>query len=330
MVPRRTVHLFPGQGDFSVSTLVRAVRAGGGVRSAVEEVFERIDDVAAERGLTALRPRLLGAQPPSGRELAHEPTGTAQLALFGASLAVHRALCRSYGPPTAVVGVSFGEIAALTAAGVLSVGDGARAAHDLALVLACCPGGLTLLSCSEQEAHRLLQGSGAGGAVVAVVNDDRSVVVSGPVTELARVEKSAVDTGVTAVRLRLPFSSHHPQLGSAAKAFAESLRTYARSAARCPVYSAVAGRCYRPEDDVAARLADCLIRPAVVPAVLRQVAELRPDALFEAGTGDALARSARQVLAGTAAPPVHAPPVHPPPVHPPPVHAPLAVPDFPW
>lgn len=313
--PRRSVHLFPGQGDFSVSTLVGALRVGSGMRSAVEEIFEQVDDVAVERGLTALGPRLLGAQPPSGRELAHAPTGTVQMALFGASLVVHRALCRSYGLPSAVVGVSFGEIAALTAAGVLTVTDGARAAHDLALVLASCPGGLTLLSCSEQEAHRLLEESGTAGTVVAVVNDDHSVVVAGPVAELTRVEKTAVDTSVTAVRLRLPFSSHHPELGFAAEAFAKSLRAYPRSAARCAVYSAVAGRRYRPEDDVAERLADCLIRPAVVPTVLRQVAELRPDALFEAGTGDALARSARRVLAAASAPPVHAP---------------LVEPDFPW
>jgi [acyl-carrier-protein] S-malonyltransferase len=312
---QRSVHLFPGQGDFSVSSLVRAVRTRSGVRSAVAEVFEQVDQVAVERGLAPLGPRLLGQNPPSGRELAQAPPGTAQLALFGASLAVHQALCRSYAGPSAVVGVSFGEIAALTAAGVFTVRDGARAAHDLALVLATCPGGLTLLSCSESAARSLLWEAGAGDAVVAVVNDDRSVVVSGPVPALIRVEKTATDAGVTAVRLRLPFSSHHPGLRSAAEAFAASLRNYARSAARIPVYSAVAGRRYRPEDDVARGLADCLVRPALVPAVLRRAAEDWPGVFFEAGTGDALASSARRVLAGSPAPPVHAP---------------LAEPDFPW
>ncbi|NEC87828.1 ACP S-malonyltransferase [Streptomyces sp. SID12501] len=312
---RRSVHLFPGQGDFSVSSLVRAARADGGVLAAVRQVFQEIDDIAVGLGLPPLGPWLLGANPPSGRDLAQAATGATQLALFGASVAVHQALCDAYGAPSAVVGVSFGEIAALTAAGVLTIHDGARAAHDLSLVLASCPGGLTLLSCPEPSARRLLEQAGAADARVAVVNDDRSVVVAGPVPDLVRVEKTAADSDVASARLRLPFSSHHPSFASQAEVFAASLRARTWSEARFPVYSAVAGRRYRPDDDLARRLADCLVRPAAVPAVLRQAARHRPDVLFEAGTGDALASSARRVLSADTAPPVHAP---------------LAETDFPW
>ncbi|MDO0909387.1 acyltransferase domain-containing protein [Streptomyces sp. DT2A-34] len=294
--------------------MVRAFHAGGVIQPAIQQVFEQVDQVAVERGLPPLGPWLLGPQPPNGRDLAHAAAGTSQLALFGASLAVHEALCHRYGMPSAAVAVSFGEIAALTAAGVFTVGDGARAAHDLALVLSSCPGGLTLLTCSEQAARGLLEHAGARDAVVAVVNDDRSVVVAGPPAALAHVEKAAADRGLAAVRLRLPFASHHPALGFAAEAFADAVRDYPRSAARFPVYSAVAGRPYDATDDLPRRLADCLIRPAMVPAVLRQAARHEPGVLFEAGTGESLALSARRVLADS----------------PPAIHAPLAEPDFPW
>src|SRR5205823_6408376 len=140
-----SVHLFPGQGDFSAGALVRAARADGTIRTAAEQVFEAVDRVAAERGLQPLGSWLLGPTPPTARDLAGDATGTSQLAVFGASMTVHQALCHSHGTPSAVVGVSFGEIAALTAAGVFTLHDGARAAHDLARVLASCPGGLTLL-----------------------------------------------------------------------------------------------------------------------------------------------------------------------------------------
>ncbi|ATY95823.1 acyltransferase [Streptomyces cavourensis] len=321
---RRPVHLFPGQGDFSVSTLVASAHATPGLRKAVHEVFEQVDTVTAERGLPRLGPWLLGPEPPSGRALAGATTGTSQLALFGASVAVHRALSEAYGVPSAAVGVSFGELAALTAAGVFTVADGARAAHDLALALTFCPGGLTALACSERSARELLEEAGVVGTrtgapdvVVAVVNDERSVVVAGPVAALALVEKAAADRRVGAVRLRLPFSSHHPALGHAAREFATAVRAYPRSAARFPVHSAVAGRRYGPTDDLAARLADCLVRPASVPPVLRQVLAYRPGVLFEAGTGSALASSARTVLAADLDPA-------------PAVHAPLAEPAFPW
>lgn len=321
---RRPVHLFPGQGDFSVSTLVASARTTPGLRKATHEVFEQVDTVTAERGLPRLGPWLLGPEPPSGRALASASTGTSQLALFGASMAVHRALSEAYGVPSAAVGVSFGELAALTAAGVFTVADGARAAHDLALALTFCPGALTALACPERSARELLEeagvagtGTGAADVVVAVVNDERSVVVSGPVAALALVEKAAADRRVGAVRLRLPFSSHHPALGHAAREFATAVRAYPRSAARFPVHSAVAGRRYGPTDDLAARLADCLVRPASVPPVLRQVLAYRPGVLFEAGTGSALASSARTVLAADLDPA-------------PAVHAPLAEPAFPW
>ena len=300
------VHLFPGQGDFALGPLVRAVGRGGVLRPAAVEVFEQVDPVAVERGLVPLGPWLLGPAPPGGRELARAGPGAIQLALFGASMTVHQALCAAFGRPRAVVGVSFGEIAALTGAGVLTMADGARVAHDLALVLAHCPGGMTLLPCSESAALRLLDRAGARGTAVACVNDADETVVSGPLEELAAVEAHAAKEGLDAVRLRLPFASHHPALESQAREFARAARRYPVGAGRTTVYSAVAGRAYGPGDVLSARLADCLTRPARLPGVLRQVAELGPAAYFEAGTGGALARSARRVLAGRA-PAVHAP-----------------------
>jgi len=309
-----SVHLFPGQGDFAVSALVRAVRSGGPVRDAVREVFASVDQVASERGLPALGPWLLGPSPVNGRDLAAAPTGTSQLALFATSVAVHRALCTTRGAPGAVLGVSFGEIAALTCADVLTLEDGARLAHDLARILSTCPGGLTLLACGETDALALIGRSGVAAVAVACVNDDQETVLSGPLADLSDVEKLAADHGVAAVRLRLPFSSHHPSLTDQARRFAAAIRRYPVGRPRCAVFSAVAGRAYVVGDDMARCLADCLIRPARLPAVLPAVADTCPGALLEAGTGSALAHSSRRVLADRA----------------PAVHAPLADADFTW
>ncbi|MBS2535452.1 acyltransferase domain-containing protein [Catenulispora sp. NF23] len=307
--------MFAGQGDFAVSSLVRAVRAVDTLSRAVGEVFDEIDPVAVGRGLPRLGPWLLGSAPPSGRDLAEAPTGSVQLALFGASMAVHRALCRCHGAPEATVGVSFGEIAALTAVGVFSVADGARIAHDLARVLADCPGGLTLLACSEQTAGALLELAGAPDVAVACVNDERETVVSGPLEQLAAVEACAGERAVPAARLRLPFASHHPALGAAAERFAAAVRHYGTKAAGRPVYSAVAGRPYTGGDDIPGRLADCLIRPARLPEVLRQAARRHAPAVFlESGPGSALSRNAQRVLTGTTTA----------------AHAPLDGTGFPW
>ncbi|WP_034087017.1 acyltransferase domain-containing protein [Streptacidiphilus albus] len=308
------IHLFPGQGDFPVSPLARATRPGGALREAAFQVFEQVDQVAVERGCPPLAPWLLSSRAPGGRDLARARLGTVQLALFGACLTVHQGLCAAMGEPDAVVGVSFGEIAALTAAGVFSVADGARIAHDLARVLAECPGGLTVLGCSEQTALTLVEHAGARELAVACVNDDHETVLSGPSAELTALEEEAGHKGVTATRLKLPFSSHHPALQQQARIFAAAVRGYPAATADRTVYSAVAGRAYTASDDLAARLADCLVRPALLPQVLPQAAGRRPVALYEAGTGSALSRSAQRVLADR--------PVT--------VHAPLADAAFEW
>ncbi|MEC4020689.1 acyltransferase domain-containing protein [Streptomyces sp. H27-D2] len=291
------VHLFPGQGDFPISPLVRLTRPGGALRRAAVAVFEQVDQVALEHGALPLSPWLFGDRAPSGRDLDRATIGTAQLAVFGASMAIHQALREASGEPDTVLGISFGEIASLTAAGVYSIGDGARIAYDLAVVLASCPGGMSFLACAEPVAAQLLDRPETRNVVVACVNDSGATVVSGPVAELAALEEHAAARKVTAARLRLPFSSHHPALVRQAETFAAAVRAYSARQAGCVVYSAVAGRAYTPADDLPRRLADCLIRPVRLPQVLLQAAQQRPTTFFEAGTGSALAQSAHRVLA---------------------------------
>ncbi|KOU49165.1 hypothetical protein ADK54_10890 [Streptomyces sp. WM6378] len=302
-----------------MSPLLRAAGAHGMLRRVMGEVFEEVDQVAKRRGLPLLEPWLLGPAPPSGRDLARAPVGVAQLALFGASLTVHRALIERFGPPDAVVGVSFGEIPALTAAGVFDVPQGAAIAWELGRILtSSCPGGLTLLGCGQAAARGMVSQAGGREVVVACVNDFQECVVSGPVDQLRRVEKSAAAMGIASARLRLPFSSHHPALGRQAEEFAQVVRRHPAQPMSCAVLSAVARRPYVPGDDVPARLADCLLWPAHVPdAVALATGHALPGQrvrLFEAGTGSALAANARRILKGRSVT----------------VHAPLADPGFSW
>ncbi|MGD3111150.1 acyltransferase domain-containing protein [Streptomyces sp. YGL11-2] len=290
------VHLFPGQGDFAVSPLVRAVRAHPVVRTAVAEVFEQVDEASGAYGIPALGPALLGAAPPSGRDLAEAAVGTPQAALFGASLAVHRALCAVGAAPDRLVAVSFGEIPALTAAGVFDIADGTRIACRLARILSGCSGGMTLLGVGEAAAARLIATAGTAEVAVACVNDPGETVVSGPLDELIRVEKQAAAQDVEAARLRLPFLTHHPSLTAPAQAFHDAIGALRARPGHTPLYSAVHGGAYGKGDDVFRGLADCVIHPVRLPHVLSQAAAPPPALLLEAGTGQALTRNARRFL----------------------------------
>ncbi|MET9479741.1 acyltransferase domain-containing protein [Streptomyces sp. NPDC006638] len=316
-VPRATLHLFPGQGDFALTPLVKGLRAHPPLRDAVTGVFEEVDRVAVAHGLAPLGPRLVADDPPSGRDLAEGPPGTAQLALFGASLSVHRALCAAGRVPERLLAVSFGEIPALVAAGCFTVSDGAHIALRLGQLLHDCPGGLTLLGAGEESAHALVRSAGAAlgpageRVVVACVNDAHETVLAGPLPALARVEKLAHERGLPATRLRLPFLSHHPSLGRTAAAFAAFVATLPARPPLLPVHSAVAQGVHGPGTDLPAALAHCLTRPARLPETLRRAAP-GPALLLEAGTGGALTRNARHVVPGALA------------------LAPLAAPGFDW
>ncbi|MGW8378364.1 acyltransferase domain-containing protein [Streptomyces sp. ODS28] len=309
-----TVHVFPGQGDFALSPLVRGVRTQPLVRAAVEEVFDEIDAAGAEYGVPPLGRALLSPYPPSGRDLAEGPVGRPQLALFGASVAVHRALSAAGRAPHRVLGVSFGEIAACTAGGILRIADGARAACELARCLAPCAGGMTLLGAGEAEARALLRGCGPHGLALACVNAPDETVLSGPLADLERVEALARGQDLATQRLRLPFLSHHPSLTREADRFAAALRGLPVEPAALPVHSAVLGRAYEPDEDVPRRLAACLTHPVHLPRALRGVVRAPYTQLLEAGTGWSLTRCARRSL----------------PTEPAAAHAPLSDPDFPW
>lgn len=303
------VHLFPGQGDFTLSALLSELWSNPPLRAEAGSIFERIDPVgAAEFGLRPVGPRLLGAGGTSAGALASENPGTLQLALFGTCLAVHRTLTEAGFPAQRILAVSFGEIPALTAAGACSVEDGARLACRLGQLLMRRQGGLTLLRAGERRTRELMSAALADvtdSTVIACVNDENETVVSGPADELRRVEELAGRWEINAQRLRLPFPAHHPMLWHEAGEFAHFARSLRLSPPRIPVYSAVAGRAYTTASgtDLARALGACLVRPAVLPSVLRR-ATADTRLVFEVGTGDALTRSVRRSIPALT---VHAP-----------------------
>lgn len=300
-----SVFLIPGQGADPRGVLAAPAHASDRIRHAAEEALTEAQEVVDAdwpvMGLDASR-----TAPPSLREILLEPSGSVrmgrgvpQLASHALSVVVARALMASGVHPVAVVGQSFGEIAALVCAGALDVADGVRAvcALNAAFEPVEGAGAMALLpGLGEHDCLTLLADVNLPDLVLACVNAPEQTVVSGPLESVEALEEVP---GLKVVRIPVPYASHHPGLGVVADRFLEGLRPLPVRPLSIPVYSPVAGRSYTDTDDLRRALADCVVKPVNLPPTLRRLAVgSAGNRLFvELGAGDALTRGVRSTLA---------------------------------
>ncbi|MGX6606762.1 SDR family NAD(P)-dependent oxidoreductase [Micromonosporaceae bacterium Da 78-11] len=123
-------------------------------------------------------------------------------------------LWRSHGVhPDMVIGHSQGEIAAATAIGALSLADGARvvALRSRALAALAGSGGMLSLGVPLAEVRRVAD-ERTPAVTVAAVNGPRSVVVSGPLADLAVLQQHFEAEGDRTRLLPVDYASHSPQV----------------------------------------------------------------------------------------------------------------------
>ncbi|WP_243711509.1 acyltransferase domain-containing protein, partial [Actinomadura sp. KC216] len=298
----RCAFLFAGTGAAGPPDLPALARTGPGAARAVADVLDAVQEGLPRTRWPSMRSILLDDSAGYGAAAARTP-GVAQLAGYAASVAVDRALRAGGVQPAYAVGQSFGEIAALVAAGAFTIADGARMAVSLVGVLARRGrgGGMGLLETGEDgpDGARAVIGAAAEPqVVVASVNAPSATVVAGPDGPLERVLDTARGRGVRAVRLAVPYLSHHPAMAGADDEWYSMIRRYPQRRLELPVHSPVRGRAYHDGDDLHRALADCIVKPVRLPAALRAVHAAGASVFAEAGAGNALCRCARLTVPG--------------------------------
>lgn len=290
------VHLFPGQGDFHLRALQKAAQEQPVVRRAAERVFTAIDSAIGAYGLPPLSGVVLDSGADS-RHLTSGPAGLAESLLYGACLTVHEALCAMGTAPSAVAGFSFGEITAMAAAGVFSVGDGARIAVVLARTMPQRHDGLLRLRASADQADAFLSSAHEPELIVACVNTPCETVLAGPIHSVERAHQLAIRYGLSATRLPTPYFAHHPKVAYEAMQFSDQVSGLRSHAPRIALHLASQSRPFAEEDVAAKVLADCMVKPADLPALLRRISDPGSPLLWlEAGTGLTMTRCATQVI----------------------------------
>ncbi|MFJ7769701.1 acyltransferase domain-containing protein [Streptomyces sp. NPDC097107] len=285
----RIAVLFPGQGAYLPGVLAeRASHFPGAM-----EVLETVDKVAGEHGHEPISPLLLDLDAPPLEDLLEQSADRLDLAIYAINAAAYEILLGLGLRADVLVGHSFGEFAALSAAGAVSVADVARMACSRTDAFHRAnpgDGGLVALGVPAWRARHIVGLLDDPNLHLAIDNGPGQTVVSGPLPSLGRVEELAVGLGLRATRLRAGYAFHNPLLHGAGDIFRRSTADVRLTEPRTPVFSPVLGRHVRTAQDAR----DVIERNMVAP--VRFYDGLL--SLFRAGTTTFVEAGARQALTG--------------------------------
>jgi [acyl-carrier-protein] S-malonyltransferase len=287
-VRARTALLFPGLGAYSAGMLLELAPE----HPQVAATFREIDTTAAQYGVPSVGDVVLSGAPVPLGEILKLRTEIAQLAIFGASVTVHRILAAQAMRPHVLVGHSFGEMAALVAGGVFTIADGVRLVCARAKALSDWEGqgAMAAIGANESVTRHLIGALDEPDLAVACLNAPRQTVISGPVPAIERAERAAAALDLSFAKLQLPYASHHPSARPAMTVFLGLIADIDQKPLEIPVFSPVQGRRYTDADDIRQSIAECLVRPVLFTDAVRRLHSEGVSTFIECGALNALTR----------------------------------------
>ncbi|RKH70323.1 type I polyketide synthase [Corallococcus aberystwythensis] len=290
-----TAFLFAGQGTFEPALFLQ-LKA---LQPELREELRAMVEACRSQGIDVTP--LLAAEDVTqvGRALDAAPL-LDQLGIFLCGVLGARWMERQGTRPDVFVGHSFGEIAAMTAAGALDLRTGAEVVCRRIRALQTVPddlGTLAAVAMAEPETVRAIAECGARTLEVAGRNHSRQTVVAGPREELERLRAflERQGKGFTFISSRYPF--HHPSLGPAVAAFRSSLADLTVHPARGPVYSPIERRVYGGgRSELSGALASHLVRPFDFAGAVETLAGAGCTRFVDCGTGGRLTRIVQRIL----------------------------------
>jgi acyl transferase domain-containing protein/short-subunit dehydrogenase len=286
----RIVFLFPGQGSQYTGMLRQLVADV----PAVAAQQRTIDSVMSRLGYPTWEQLAWNESSPLGKDV-----WTTQISMLLADVLALSALAERGIAPDAVAGHSYGEYAALLAAGAWDLEQAARVTRRRCDSIGASPAGLGGMLATTATPEIIAQlGSRAGGPVfVANHNAPDQTVVGGSLPALAELER-ALQEGLYETRmLNVPCPFHTPLMHDAAALFKNHLSGESFAAPLVATYSVATNEQVGHPSEIGANLVAHLITPVYYADLIRKLAAQGPTVFVEVGPQQALTRLNRRILA---------------------------------
>ncbi len=224
-----------------------------------------------------------------------ESTRFQQPAIFCASIAGWRGLPDDI-TPGAAAGHSLGELAALAAAGVLSVDDALELVVLRGRLMAEADATGSMIALVGADADEAAQVADAAGLTVANDNAPGQIVLAGDRASFDRAEEVAGALGKRTIRLPVAGAFHSPSMAPAVAPFRAALDEAEFAEPAFTVFSCATAK---PFTDPRDELARALIRPVRWRETFTAMHEAGATRFIEVGPGKVLARLAKRIVPGT-------------------------------
>ena len=287
----RIAFLFPGQGSQYAGMLRELVRDIPAAASAMRE----IDAVMAARGYQTFsqmvweNPGQLGAN-----------IWVTQIAMLLADLIVHAAIADFGIRPDLIASHSYGEFAALTAAGVWDIEGvitAARARYDAIEVTPTARGSLMATTAAPQLIEQLAA-TLADCAYIANYNAADQTVIGGRNDTLKKMAELLGARGHKTQLLSVPCPYHTPLMAGSGEILKRTLDTLRLQPPRVPLLSSVTNRYVAEPLDIRANLAAQLTTPVRYVDLVNRIADEQETVFVEVGPQQALTKLNRRILEG--------------------------------
>ncbi|MBA4062288.1 MAG: polyketide synthase [Isosphaera sp.] len=296
----KVAFLFPGQGSQYPDMLAQQAMAFPEVRAVLDRAERTLaPDLDKPLGRFVYPPSAFTPEQEAANRHALQRTEVAQPAVGAASLGMFRLLAALGVEADYFAGHSYGEYAALAAAGALSEDDLVRLSHRRGRVIrdaaAAAPGGMLAADAAPGALEPVL--AGVAGVWVANHNSPTQTVLAGTEDGLKAAAGKLQAAGVRAQRIPVACGFHSPLIAAAKEPLAAALAEVTFAAPAKPVFSNTTATPHDPAT-VARQLADHLVSPVRFADEVAAMHAAGARVFVEVGPQAVLTGLAAQTLAG--------------------------------